>query len=77
MTPPRLIDVAALPGRLAVGPVEAATALGVSVTYFTENIVADLRVIRRGRRVIIPIAELVRWMEREGESVSSTIGAQR
>ncbi len=77
MTPPRLIDVAALPGRLAVSPSEAAIALGVSLTYFSENVVAELRVIRHGRRVIIPVAELVHWMEREGEAVAATIGASR
>ncbi len=77
MSAPRLLDTASLPGRLAVGPVEAATALGVSVTFFNETIAPDLRIIRRGRRVIVPIAELTRWLDQNGESVAATIGAQR
>lgn len=77
MTPPRLLDAASLPGRLALSPPEAARALGVGLTFFTEAVVPDLRVVRRGRRVLIPVSELVRWLEREGEAVAETIGAQR
>ncbi len=77
MTPPRLLDLAALPGRLAVGPAEAARALGVSTTYFTENVAPDLRIVRRGRRVIVPVSELARWLDANGEAVAETLGAQR
>jgi hypothetical protein len=74
---PRLLDVAALPGRLAVGPVEAAAALGCSRTFLEEQVLPELRVVRRGRRIIVPVAELIAWMEREDASVAETIGAQR
>ncbi len=77
MTPPRLLDAASLPGRLALSPPEAARALGVSLTFFTESVAPDLRLVRVGRRVLVPVSALVRWMEREGESVAATIGAQR
>jgi hypothetical protein len=73
----RVLDVDGLPGRLAVGPAEAARALGVGLTYFTESIVPELRVVRRGRRVIVPVSELVAWLEHNGEAVAETIGAQR
>jgi excisionase family DNA binding protein len=73
----RLLDSAGLPGRLALAPTEAAAALGVGLTYFTETVAPELRVVRRGRRVLVPVAELVRWLEREGESVAETIEAQR
>jgi excisionase family DNA binding protein len=51
--------------RLALTPAEAATALGVSRDFFDDHILPELRVIRRGRLVLIPISELERWLERE------------
>jgi hypothetical protein len=60
MTPAR----SALP-RLCVKPEEAAKMLSVSRDYFDENVKPELRIVRRGSRtVLIPVAELVRWVER-------------
>jgi excisionase family DNA binding protein len=54
----------ALP-RLCVKPEEAAQMLGVSRDYFDEHIKPELRIVRRGSRtILIPVAELVRWVER-------------
>jgi excisionase family DNA binding protein len=53
------------PPRLAVSPEEAAVALGVSRSYFYEAVMPDLRVVRRGRRRLVPVRELERWLERE------------
>jgi hypothetical protein len=54
----------ALP-RLCVKPDEAAQMLGVSRDYFDEHILPELRVVRRGTRtVLVPVAGLVRWVER-------------
>ncbi|WP_217913328.1 helix-turn-helix domain-containing protein [Miltoncostaea marina] len=77
MSAPRLLDVDALPGRLALTPAEAAAALGCSRTFLEEQVLPDLRVVRRGRRIFVPVSELVRWLEREGEAVAETIGARR
>jgi excisionase family DNA binding protein len=52
--------------RLAVSPTEAAELLGVSRNYFDEHILPELRVVRRGRRVLIAIAELERWLAENG-----------
>ena len=49
--------------RLAVSKVEAAEALGVSVDFLEEHVMHELRIVRRARRRLIPIAELSRWME--------------
>ena len=49
--------------RLAVSKVEAAQALGVSVDFLEEHVMHELRIVRRGRRRLIPITELSRWME--------------
>jgi excisionase family DNA binding protein len=48
--------------RLALTPDEAAASLGVSRDYFDEHIRPELRVIRRGRRILIPVAEIERWL---------------
>ena len=55
--------VGALP-RLCVSPDEAAEMLGVSRDYFDEHIIQDLRIVRRGRRILIPLSELDRWLDR-------------
>jgi excisionase family DNA binding protein len=53
----------ALP-RLLVSPTEAAGMLGVGRTFFYERVLSELRVIRIGRKRLIPITELKRWAER-------------
>jgi hypothetical protein len=51
--------------RLCVKPEEAAKMLSVSRDYFDAHVKPELRIVRRGSRtVLIPVAELVRWVER-------------
>jgi excisionase family DNA binding protein len=50
--------------RLSVSPDEAAAMLGVSRDYFDEHILPDLRIVRRGRRILVSLSELERWLER-------------
>ncbi len=50
-------------GRLALSKCEAADALGVSVDFLEEHVMPELRVVRRGRRRLIPVRELERWLE--------------
>ncbi len=39
--------------------------LGVSRDYFDEHVKPELRIVRHGARmVVVPLAELVRWIER-------------
>lgn len=53
----------ALP-RLCVKPDEAAQMLGVSRDYFDEHVKPELRIVRRGRRILIAVTELERWLDR-------------
>jgi excisionase family DNA binding protein len=53
------------PGRLALSPEEAAAAIGVSRSFFFEHVIGELRVVRVGRRRLVPVAEIERWLERE------------
>lgn len=48
--------------RLALSPDEAASSPGASRDFFDEHIGPDLRVVRRGRRRLIAIRELERWL---------------
>jgi excisionase family DNA binding protein len=50
--------------KLALTRREAASLLSVSVDYFDQHIRPELRVVRRGRRVLFPFAELELWLER-------------
>ena len=49
--------------RLAVELTEAAAALGVSKSFFDRHIRHELRVVRRGRKVLIAVPELERWLQ--------------
>jgi excisionase family DNA binding protein len=53
------------PQRLSLSPTEAAAALGVSRDFYDQHIASELRVVRRGRRRLVPVNELERWLERE------------
>jgi excisionase family DNA binding protein len=62
--PIRLAVVEAPRLRMALTPVEAAEALGCSRDFFDEHILPGLRVVRAGRKVLISIAELEKWLDR-------------
>jgi len=49
--------------RLTLSPQEAADVLGVSRDYFDAHVKPELRVIRRGRLVLVPVRELERWVD--------------
>lgn len=48
---------------LAVPPAEAAALLRVSRDFFDEHVLPELRVVRRGRKVLIAVSELERWLK--------------
>jgi hypothetical protein len=49
--------------RLALSKTEAAAALGVSVDFFDEHVAPELRIVRRGRRRLVPLREIERWLD--------------
>jgi len=51
--------------RLALSPDEAADTLGVSRDYFDRHVAPELRIVQRGRRKLIPVRELERWLTSE------------
>lgn len=62
----------ALGPRLALSPDEAAALLGVSRDYFDEHVIDELRIVRRGRRILVALAELERWLDRS--ATRATLG---
>jgi hypothetical protein len=57
--------------RLALRKTEAAQALGMSVDFFENHVLHELRIVRRGRLILVPIRELERWL---GENQHRTLG---
>lgn len=54
---------ATAPLRLALTPDEAAAALGVSRDLLDEHVMPELRVVRVGRRRLVPLKELESWLD--------------
>ncbi len=50
--------------RVTLTRSEAAAALGISVDSFERHVQPEVRLIRRGRMRLVPLAELERWAER-------------
>jgi hypothetical protein len=70
---PSLKNQQVLP-RLAYSPAEAAAVLGVSRDYFDEHIGPELRWVRRGRRKLVSVRELEKWLDM---SAAMTLGGYR
>jgi len=55
------------PPVLAVSIEGACRALGVSWDYWREHIEPEVRIVRRGRRKLVPVAELEKWLDEAAE----------
>jgi len=54
--------------RIALTPPEAAAAIGVGPDYFDQHVAPHLRLIRRGRKRLVPVVELERWVAENAEA---------
>jgi hypothetical protein len=62
--------------RLALTPSEAAAAIGVGEDFFSQHVRPELQLIRRGRKVLVPVIELERWMmANTEESAAAAVGS--
>jgi hypothetical protein len=52
---------------LALTKTEAARSLGMSVRSFDKYVMPDVKIIRRGSMVLIPVRELERWADDAAE----------
>ena len=55
--------------RVALSRQEAAMSLGMSLDSFERHVQPELRLIRRGKLRLVPVAELERWANDSAESV--------
>jgi hypothetical protein len=55
--------------RLALSPPEAAAACGVSADFFNEHIAPELRWARVGRKKLVSVREIERWLEENASRV--------
>lgn len=55
--------------RLALTASEAPAALGVSHDFFEEHIGPDLRWVRRGRKKLVSVREVERWLDENSARV--------
>ena len=53
--------------RIALTPSEAAAAIGVGPDFFDTNVAPHLRMVRRGRKRLVPVRELERWVVESAE----------
>jgi hypothetical protein len=60
----RLREPSGEPEPLTLTETGAAKRLGVSPGFFKAHVLPELRIIRRGARVLIPVIELERWIDR-------------
>jgi hypothetical protein len=55
--------------RVALSRQEAAASLGMSLDSFERHVQPELRLIRRGKLRLVPVAELERWAIDSAESI--------
>lgn len=54
---------------LALSPTEAAAALSMSPDYFREHVDSGLRWVRHGRKRVVAVTELERWLAKNASLV--------
>lgn len=57
--------------RLALDVREACDALGVSWDFWSEHVAPEVRIVRRGRRKLVPIRALEEWLEGNAHAVDT------
>jgi hypothetical protein len=55
--------------RFALTIPETAASLGYGVDYFNEHVRPEVKLIRRGSKVQVPVFELERWVAENAERV--------
>jgi hypothetical protein len=55
--------------RIALSKTEVAEWIGCSVDFLDKHVWHELRVVRRGRRLLVPVREVERWMAANAERV--------
>ena len=54
---------------------EAAASLGISINHFERKVQPELKVVISGQLILIPVAELERWVQRHAHHLMQVRGA--
>lgn len=65
----RTAPARAMVERLALTAMEAPAALGISHDFFREHVASELRWVRRGRKKLVSVRELERWLDENAARV--------
>lgn len=61
---PAAAPASATDGALALQKRDAAKRIGVSVDFFEQHVMPEIRIVREGRLRLVPVSELERWLDR-------------
>ena len=53
---------------------EAAASLGISINHFERKVQPELKVVLSGQLVLIPVAEIERWVQRHAHQLTPVRG---
>ena len=53
---------------------EAAASLGISINHFERKVQPELKVVLSGQLILIPVAELERWVQRHAHQLTQVRG---
>jgi len=54
--------------RIALTPAEAAASIGVGPDFVDQHVAPELSIVRRGRKRLVPVRELERWVVGNAEA---------
>jgi hypothetical protein len=58
--------------RLGLSPAEAAASLSIGRDTFDREVLPRLRVVRIGRRIVVPVRELERYLDQQAARLLET-----
>jgi hypothetical protein len=61
--------------RLALDVAEACEALGVSWDFWQQHVAAEVRMVRRGRRKLVPVRALEAWLDENAHAILDDTGS--
>jgi hypothetical protein len=56
---------------------EAAASLGISINHFERKVQPELKVVLSGQLILIPVAELERWVQRRAHQLTQVRGIDK
>jgi hypothetical protein len=62
------------PPRLALDVAECCAALGVSWDFWSEHVAPEVRIVRRGRRKLVPVRALEAWLDENAHAILDDTG---